>query len=141
MTGLDLRALIPGLEGMLLLDTVRVRYPDGPPVLDEETGLMVPSPGAVLYEGAGAVFGGGGQQVTEVPVAGQPYVDDPTIRYRLFTPLAAPVPVRDAVVEVLVSVRDAALVGRSWRCTDAGQAASQVVLRITWLDENQTGVS
>lgn len=140
MSGLDLRSLIPGLEDMLLLDTVRISEPAGPPVLDEETGLLVPTPGAVLYEGPGAMFpASGGQPGIEIPVAGQPYPDDPKSMYRMLTPIAAPPAPRDAVVTVLVSARDTALVGRSWRCSDAALAASQVVFRITWCDQLQPG--
>jgi hypothetical protein len=78
-----------------------------------------------------------------VPSAGQAWAQETHSRYRLMTPLEAPIPVKDAIVTV-VQVHNPArtdLIGRSWLCQDPGIAATTEVVRITALDQNQTAGS
>ncbi len=143
MQGLD--AALAGVKAWigdnLLLDTVRITLPaTGDPVLDEATGELTRPDGDVLYEGPGAVQGGTAQsEIAASPGALQPWTQETKSRYRLFTPLAAPVAPKDAVVTV-VQVHDpanTALLGRSWICQDPSRAATVEVVRITPLDQNQ----
>lgn len=143
MPGLD--AALAGVrawaEKNLLLDIVRVELPaTGKPVLDEATGKLVRPTGEVLYEGLGAVQGGTAQsEISATPGALQPWVQETKSRYRLMTPLTAPLVPKDAIVTV-VQVHDpanTALIGRTWTCQDPSRAATTEVIRITPLDQNQ----
>lgn len=144
MAGLDqaLAGVTTWIYKNLLVDTVRITLPPtGDPVLNEDTGQLEYPPGEVLYEGPGAVQGGIAQsEVTSIPNAGQPWVQESRSRYRLMTPLEAPVAPNDAVVTVIASHDPARtdLIGRSWICQDPGIAATTEVVRITALDQNQT---
>jgi hypothetical protein len=148
MAGLDLDAALAGVVGWigdsLLIDTVRITAPPGDPVLNEDTGQLEYPEGEPLYEGPGAVQGGIAQsEVSSIPSAGQPWAQETHSRYRLMTPLEAPIAPKDAVVTV-VEVHDPAradLIGRSWICQDPGIAATLEVVRITALDQNQTAGS
>lgn len=125
----------------LLVDTVRVELPPtGSPVLNPATGELTRPAGETLYEGPGAVQGGTAQsEIASTPGALQPWVQETKSRFRLLTPLTAPVPPKDAVVTV-IQVHDpanTALIGRSWTCQDPGRAATIEVVRITPLDQNQ----
>jgi hypothetical protein len=134
MTGLDLRALMPAMEDMLLLDTIRVTEPSsGGRVLDTSTGELGDAEPAVLYQDAGAIYPSGVQPPISAPYALQAWRDNPRSVYRMLTPVSAPLVPRDAVVEVVVSARDDALVGRTWRALDESLASSQIVLRVTWI--------
>ncbi|MEU3656408.1 DUF6093 family protein [Streptomyces sp. NPDC032161] len=140
MTGLDaaLAGVTAWIGDNLLIDTVRVTLPAGDPVLNETTGQLEYPDGEVLYEGPGAVQGSSAQaEITAVPDHNLPWVQETTSRYRLFTPLPAPIPSKDAVVTV-VAVHDPArtgLLGRSWICVDPGRAGTVEVVRITPLDQ------
>lgn len=147
MTGLDkaLSGVVTWISTNLLIDTVRITLtPVGEPVLNEDTGLLEYPAGEVLYEGPGAVQGGIAQsEVSSIPNAGQPWAQETHSRYRLMTPLQAPIAPKDAVVTV-VQVHDPArtdLIGRSWLCQDPGIAATTEVVRITALDQNQVAGS
>lgn len=147
MAGLDtiLAGVVGWIETNLLVDIVRITAPPtGEPVLNETTGQLEYPQGAVLYEGPGAVQGGIAQsEVTSVPNAGQPWAQETRSRYRLMTPLEAPIAPKDAVVTV-VQAHDPTrtdLIGRSWICQDPGIAATTEVVRITALDQNQTAGS
>lgn len=143
MRGLDaaLAGATKWIGDNLLVDIVRIELPAvGKPVLNETTGeLERPTP-EVLYEGAGAVQGGTAQsEISATPGALQPWTQETKSRYRLFTPLTAPVPPKDAVVTVVQvhNPANTALIGRSWICQDPGRAATVEVVRITPLDQNQ----
>jgi hypothetical protein len=143
MPGLD--AALAGVRGWveknLLLDVVRVELPaTGKPVLDETTGKLTRPERVVLYEGPGAVQGGTAQsEISATPAVLQPWVQETKSRYRMMTPLTAPIVPKDAIVTV-VQVHDpsnTALIGRSWVCQDPSRAATTEVVRITPLDQNQ----
>ncbi|WP_416520005.1 DUF6093 family protein [Streptomyces achromogenes] len=130
------------IEKNLLLDVVRITAaPVGGPVLNEATGLLEYPEGDLVYEGPGAVQGGIAQsEVSAIPNAGQPWLQETTSRYRLMTPLEAPIAPKDAIVTVVQAHNPARadLIGRSWICQDPGIAATTEVVRITALDQNQT---
>lgn len=139
MPGLDLTKLSGVAEALVFSDQDLVRITrdgDGQPVLDPDTGLYVAPDRVTVYEGRGAVVAPGTQPTVALPVAGQMWVDNLRDSYRLFTPVDAPVPERDQQVEVTASQLDPSLIGRTWRCVQPGQGSSFVVLRVTWLDEN-----
>lgn len=143
MAGLDaiLASTVTWIEKNLIVDTVRITAPPaGEPVLNEDTGLLEYPTGALIYEGPGAVQGGIAQsEVAAIPSAGQPWLQETTSRYRLMTPLTAPIAPKDAIVTV-VQVHNPErtdLIGRSWICQDPGIAATTEVVRITALDQNQ----
>lgn len=143
MSGLDtaLASVRKWIDTNLLVDTVRIQLPaTGKPVLDEDTGTLVRPEGEVLYEGPGAVQGGTAQsELSSTPGALQQWVQETRSRYRMMTPLSAPIAPKDAIVTV-VQVHDpanTALIGRSWICQDPSRAATTEVVRITPLDQNQ----
>ncbi|MER0443019.1 DUF6093 family protein [Streptomyces sp. Edi4] len=136
MSRLDLSALGPVLQEMLMGDTVRISRPAGPPVLNPETGELEPVPPHVVYEGPGAVYDSSQAPGVVTPLAGQPYPDDPKNPYRLLTPTIAPIAERDDTITVVHASQDPTLVGRSWRCVQPSGASSLLVVRVTWLDEN-----
>ncbi len=143
MAGLDdaLAGAVAWIGDNLLVDTVRISLPaTGDPVLNETTGqLEYPEP-AVLYQGPGAVQPLD-TDTQAIPDTGLPWVAETKSRYRLLTPLAAPIAPKNAVVEV-VAVHNPArtgLLGRSWTCQDPGRAGTVEVVRITPLDQNQQG--
>ncbi|QBJ94425.1 hypothetical protein D0Z67_29075 (plasmid) [Streptomyces seoulensis] len=127
------------------MDTVRITLPPTEDaVLNETTGHLEYPPGDVLYEGPGAVQGGIAQsEVSSIPNAGQPWAQETHSRYRLMTPLTAPIAPKDAIVTVVQvhNPQQADLIGRSWLCQDPGIAATTEVIRITALDQNQTAGS
>ncbi|WP_399559285.1 DUF6093 family protein (plasmid) [Streptomyces sp. NBC_00873] len=143
MAGLDdaLAGVVTWIADNLLVDTVRITLPaTGDPVLNEDTGQLEYPEGDVLYEGAGAVQGGTAQsEISATPNATQPWVQETKSRYRLLTPLEAPIAPKDATVTVVQTHNPAmtALIGRSWICQDPGRAATTEVVRITPLDQNQ----
>lgn len=143
MAGLDdaLAGVVTWIADNLLLDTVRITLPPvGDPVLNEDTGQMEYPEGATLYEGFGAVQGGTAQaELSGTPDAAQPWVQETKSRYKLLTPLEAPVAPKDAIVTVVQVHNPAmtALIGRTWICQDPGRAATTEVVRITPLDQNQ----
>ncbi|MGW4270872.1 DUF6093 family protein [Streptomyces seoulensis] len=144
MAGLDqaLAGVTTWIYTNLLVDTVRITLPPtGEPVLNESTGELEYPTGDVVYEGPGAVQGGIAQsEVTSVPNAGGPWAQESKSRYRLMTPLEAPIAPKDAIVTV-VQVHNPTrtdLIGRSWMVQDPGIAATTEVVRITALDQNET---
>ncbi|MFF2731779.1 DUF6093 family protein [Streptomyces sp. NPDC058008] len=143
MAGLDtaLAGVVSWIGGNLLIDTVRIELPaTGEPVLNDETGQLEYPNSDVLYEGPGAVQGSSAQaEITSTPNQNQPWVTETTSRYRLLTPLSAPIAPKDAMVTV-VGVHDTqrtALIGRSWIATDPGRAGTVEVVRITPIDQMQ----
>jgi len=146
MRGLDgaLTGVTAWIGNNLLIDTVRITLPAGEPVFNDTTGEMDYPPGDVLYEGPGAVQGSSAQaEIVSTPTQNLPWVSETTSRYRLMTPLSAPIAGKDAIVTV-VGVHDTArtaLLGRSWIVTDPGRAGTVEVVRITPLDQIQAEVT
>ena len=143
MPGLDaaLAGVTRWIGTNLLVDTVRIELAaTGKPVLNETTGELQRPISDVLYEGPGAVQGGVQQsEVYSTPGALAPWTQETKSRYRLLTPLAAPIPPKDAIVTVVQvhNPANTALIGRSWICQDPGRAATVEVVRITPLDQIQ----
>ncbi len=124
------------VEDLMMGDTVRISRPAGPAVLNPDTGeLETPAP-HIVYEGPGALVDAAGIPGLNLPVAGQPWPDDPKTTYRLLTPITAPVAARDDEVTVVRAAFDPASVGRTWRCMRPSQVATLIAVRLTWLDEN-----
>ncbi|MFD6534954.1 DUF6093 family protein [Streptomyces goshikiensis] len=136
MNLLDLSSLGALVEDLVMGDTITISRPAGPPVLNPATGELEAPPAHLVYDGPGAVLDSTAAPGITVPVAGQPYPDDPKSTYRLLTPVNAPVAARDDVVRVVRAAVDPALIGRTWRCTQPGLASTVIAVRVTWLDEN-----
>uniref|UniRef100_UPI000518E311 DUF6093 family protein n=1 Tax=Streptomyces capuensis TaxID=1464056 RepID=UPI000518E311 len=70
---------------------------------------------------------------------GQPWLGETISRYRLLTPLTAPIAPKDAIVTVTAvhASGDPMLIGRSWICTDESDAATLEAVRITALDQKR----
>lgn len=143
MAGLDaaLAGAVRWINANLLVDTVRITLPaTGGPVYNPDTGQNEYPEDAVLYEGPGAVQGGTAQsEISATPDAGQMWVQETKSRYRLMTPLSAPLAPKDAIVTVIGvhNTANTALLGRSWTAQDPARAATTEVVRITPLDQNQ----
>lgn len=136
-----LAAVAELVEEMVLLDTVRIALPAaGDPVLNETTGQLDYPAGQVLYEGPGAIQpSDASAQLSAHPDAGQQWLQETTSRYRMLTPLSAPIAPKDAIASV-VAVHDpanSALLGRTWICMDVSQAATLEAVRRTPLDQNR----
>ena len=105
MAGLDaaLASVISWIGKNLLVDTVRITLPaTGEPALDESTGNLTRPDGEILYEGPGAVQGGTAQsEISAAPGALQPWVQETKSRFRLLTPLTAPVAPKDSIATVV----------------------------------------
>ncbi|MFI1720305.1 DUF6093 family protein [Streptomyces sp. NPDC020489] len=56
-------------------------------------------------------------------------------KFKLITPLDAPVASREDTVSV-VNAADPAAIGRTWRVLDVGQTSTLAVVRTTFLDQN-----
>ncbi|MEU8682983.1 DUF6093 family protein [Streptomyces sp. NPDC048611] len=143
MTGLDaaLASVSKWIGVNLLVDTVRITRPaTGAPVYNPDTGQNEYPAGDVLYEGPGSVQGGTAQsEMSAAPDAGQMWVQETKSRYRLMTPLTAPLAPKDAIVTVVGvhNTANTALLGRSWITQDPARAATTEVVRITPLDQIQ----
>jgi hypothetical protein len=140
MAGLDLSGLVPIIEDLILLDTVRFFTPAvGKPVFDTATGRYTYPEGDVLYEGRGAVQSGALSQSAAAAVANQPWAGETMSRYRAFTPLAAPIAARDTIVTVIAvhAGGDLTLIGRQWRAQDPSLGGTLGVVRVTSLDQIQ----
>ena len=143
MAGLDaaLKAAAAFISDNVMLDTVRITLPaTGSPVLNEDTGQLEYPQGVVLYEGLGAVLPYAGRSYSTPVDTSLPLVGETRSAYRLMTPLSAPIAPKDSVVTV-VAVHDssnAALLGRTWMCSDPGRAGTVEAVRVTALDQQQT---
>ncbi|MFF8610790.1 DUF6093 family protein [Streptomyces sp. NPDC015346] len=125
----------------LLLDTVQIVLPGaGEPDLNPATGQLEYPADTVLYEGAGAVQPVSGPPVMSVIDANLPWPKATRSAYRLFTPLSAPVPPKDAIVTVTAvhDGGDSELLGRSWTCADQGRAGTAQAVRSTQLDQQRS---
>ncbi|WP_055713153.1 DUF6093 family protein [Streptomyces torulosus] len=131
--GLTLGAVSDLIEGKILTDTVRISRA-GAPVFNPDTGQYEPGPPVIIYEGHGGIFPNGDPGIV-LHLEGQAYVDDSTSKYKLITPLDAPVASRGDAVSV-ISGADPAAVGRTWRVLDIGQTSTLAVVRTTFLDQN-----
>lgn len=132
--GLSLAAVAPIVETRILVDTIEIFRP-GPEILDTDSGEYVPGPDVIVYQGPGAVFAAGGPGLV-LSLEGQAYADDTRNRYRLLTPLAAPLASREDQVRVTVATQDPGLTNRIWRVLDISDANSLAVVRTTWMDES-----
>jgi hypothetical protein len=139
MAGIDLSGLVPVVEELILLDTVRITTPvSGPPVFNPVTGEYAYPEGQLVYEGRGAVQSAYTADVTaSTPNSNLPWVSETRSRYRMFTPLAAPIAAKDTVVTVVTvhAGGDLSLLGRQWRVQDPAIAGTLGVVRITMLDQ------
>jgi hypothetical protein len=129
---ISLAAIAPVMK-RIMVDTVQVFRPS-PQVLNEDTGVYEPGPDVIVWEGLGAVFAAGGPGMV-MSLAGQAYQDDPHDRYRLLTPLEAPLASRDDCVRVTNAAQDQGLLNRMWRVLDISDANTLAVVRTTWMDE------
>ncbi|MEU1134256.1 DUF6093 family protein [Streptomyces sp. NPDC005900] len=138
---LDLSAITRVVENLIPWDTVRIAVPaGGEPVFDPDTGLYTWPEQEALYEGDGAVqLSGTAGGVSSLPVPNLPWADETRSKYKLLTPLAAPVAERDMLVSVVAVHEggDLALLGRQWRVQDPGIAGTMTVVRVTALDQVQ----
>ena len=138
---LDVTNITKVVEALLPWDTVRISTPGtGQPVFDDTTGQYTYPEGDVLYEGRGAVqTAGTAAEVVAIPGANLPWAPETRSKYRLLTPLAAPVAEKDQVITVVAIHEggDLALLGRQWRVQDPGGAGTISVLRVTALDQIQ----
>ncbi|MFI1161364.1 DUF6093 family protein [Streptomyces sioyaensis] len=143
MNGLDaaLAGAVRWIGMNLLVDTIRITLPaTGDPVYDPATGQNEYPADQVLYEGPGAVQGGNDQSlISSTPDAGQMWVQETKSRYKLLTPLSAPLAPKDAVVTVIGvhNTTNTALLGRSWIAQDPARVATVEVVRVTPLDQIQ----
>ncbi|MEU7180820.1 MULTISPECIES: DUF6093 family protein [Streptomyces] len=110
--GLTMGAVSAIVERKILTDKIRI-YRPGEPVFDPDTGQYKPGLPVTVYEGQGAIFPTG-ERSAVLHIAGQAYVDDTPSRYRLLTPLSAPVSSREDTVTV-VEAEDESAIGRTWR--------------------------
>jgi hypothetical protein len=140
MPGLDLSALVPIIEEMILQDTVRFTTPAGDPVFNPDTGQYEAPPGTAFYEGPGAVqVAGTVGGVTALPSPNLPWVDETRSKYKVLTPLSAPIAERDTIVTVVAVHEggDLTLLGRQWRAQDPSIGGTIGVVRMTTLDQIQ----
>ena len=143
MPGLDsaLAAATRWIVDNVLVDTVRITRPAaGGPVYNPDTGQNEYPEGTIVYEGPGAVQGGTSQfEMTAVPDAGQMWRTETRSRYRLLTPLEAPMAAKDDIVTVVTvhSPRNTGLIGRTWIAQDPGRASTLEAIRVTPLDQNE----
>lgn len=131
--GLTLGAVSAIVEKKILTNKIRI-YRPGEPVFNPDTGQYEPGPPVTIYEGPGALFPANGPSVV-LHLAGQAYVDDTPSRYRLLTPLSAPVASREDTVSI-TEADDESAIGRTWRVIDIGETSTLSVVRTTWVDQN-----
>lgn len=138
---LDVTNITKAVEALLPWDTIRISTPGtGQPVFNDATGQYTYPEGDVLYEGRGAVqTAGTAAEVVAIPGANLPWAPETRSKYRLLTPLVAPVAEKDHLVTVVAIHEgdDLALLGRQWRVQDPGGAGTISVLRVTALDQIQ----
>jgi hypothetical protein len=140
--GLDLTGIARIVEDQIIpWDTVRISRPStGRPVFDPVSGQYSSPVAETVYEGRGAVQPAGtAAEVVAVPSAVQAWVPETRSKYRLLTPLSAPVAEKDMLISVIAvhPGGDLALLGRQWRVQDPSGAATLSVLRVTAIDQVQ----
>ncbi|MER6092450.1 DUF6093 family protein [Streptomyces bluensis] len=138
---LNLAPIATVVENLIPWDTVRISQPaPGQPVFNPETGEYTWPEAETVYEGRGAVQPAGtAAEVVSIPGLNQPWVPETRSKYRLLTPLAAPVAEKDQLVTVVAIHEggDLALLGRQWRAQDPGGVGTISVVRTTALDQVQ----
>lgn len=138
---LDFTGITQVVEGLIPWDFVRIAIPaTGAPFFDETTGQYTYPEQETVYEGRGAVqTAGTAAEVVATPDANLPWTAETRSKYRLLTPLDAPVAEKDWLVTV-VQIHpggDLALLGRQWRVQDPSGVGTIGVLRTTALDQVQ----
>ncbi|WP_037688140.1 DUF6093 family protein, partial [Streptomyces scabiei] len=112
------------VEGLIPWDTVRISRPaPGQPVFNDTTGEYAWPEAETVYEGRGAVqTAGTAAEVVSVPGANQPWTAETRSKYRLLTPIDAPVAEKDHLISVVAihAGGDQQLIGRQWRAQDPG---------------------
>ncbi|MFJ9917642.1 DUF6093 family protein [Actinacidiphila glaucinigra] len=108
--GLSLAAVAPIIETGILVDTVEIFRP-GEPVLDSDSGECIPGPDTIIYDGPGAIFAACGPGLV-LSLEGRAFADDTRNRYRLLTPLPAPLASREDHVRVTHATQDGGLINR-----------------------------
>ena len=138
---LNLSGITKVVEDLIPWDTIRISAPTpGQPVFDPDSGEYVWPEAEHLYEGPGAVqTAGTAAEVVAIPGANLPWAAETRSKYRLLTPIAAPVAEKDQLITVVAIHEggDLALLGRQWRVQDPGGAGTMSVVRITALDQVQ----
>lgn len=140
MAGLNLGPIAALVEGLVMLDTVRITRPAaGQPVFNESTGQYEYPAAETVYEGPGAVQTAGAATEVVMPGANLPWAMETRSKYRMLTPLTAPVAEKDMLVTVVAvhAGGDVELLDRQWRVQDPGAASTIGVARITSLDQVQ----
>jgi hypothetical protein len=141
MAGLDLSGIARIVEEQIIpWDTVRVTRPSGRRVFDQGSGTYTDPDPETVYEGIGAVQPAGtAAEVVSLPGTNGPWLPETRSKYRLLTPLSAPVAEKDMLVSVVAvhAGGDLELIGRTWRVQDPGGAATLAVLRVTAIDQVQ----
>ncbi|WP_153450703.1 DUF6093 family protein [Streptomyces smaragdinus] len=118
-------------ETRVLTDTVKIYIPG---TLDPDTWETLPD--IVLWEGPGMVLPDRSPDMTVTVQDGQSTPVTETGRYRMFTPVAAPLATLEHTVTLTASA-DPAAVGRKW-LVDSVERSSVPVLRLTWLTYDTT---
>lgn len=141
MPGLDLTSIAAVVQELVLLDTVRICRPaSGQQVFNTTTGEYTYPEGEPVYEGIGAVqTAGTAAEVVSIPAANLPWTPETRSKYRLLTPLSAPVAEKDMLISVITvhPGGDLALLDRQWRVQDPGGVGTLGVVRTTALDQVQ----
>ncbi|MFF3256416.1 DUF6093 family protein [Actinacidiphila glaucinigra] len=91
--------------------------PPREPVLDPDSGECIPGPDTIIYDGPGAIFAACGPGLV-LSLEGRAFADDTRNRYRLLTPLPAPLASREDHVRVTHATRDGGPINRVWRVLD-----------------------
>ncbi|MGW3651067.1 DUF6093 family protein [Streptomyces sp. NPDC000878] len=128
--GLPLEAARRMVETRLLADTVRFFLP-GEPYIDPDTLQEVPGEPTIIWEGAGAIQPDRSPDVTVRLNDGTGTPVATSGRYRMLTPVDAPVAKGEHSVTLTAS-GDADAVGRIWE-VDSVERSSTPVVRVTWL--------
>lgn len=139
MPALDLSALGPLLEEMILQDTVRISTASGGArEFNPVTGEYEYEQPDVVYEGIGAIISAYTNDVAaSTPDTVQPWVSETRSRYKMLTPVDAPAAKKDMIVEVVTVHQggDLSLLGRKWRVQDPSVSGTITVVRSTMLDQ------
>lgn len=138
---LDFSPIAKVIEDLIPWDTVRITNPStGQRVFDPATGKYTYPEPETLYEGRGAVqTAGTAAEVVAIPGLNLPWVPETRSKYRLLTPLIAPIAEKDQLVTVVAVHEggDLALLDRTWRVQDPGGAGTISVVRTTAIDQVQ----
>lgn len=139
---LDLTPVQRLVEDQFLDDLLTVTGPDGKPVLDDETGEMVPNPGEHLWDGPGAVAAVGSGSALAL-FAEQQVPDLTSAPYLALVPLDAagsrPFGVNDVLTvsgtRLPGGPRDPQITGRRFRISQNPPVNTWAVVRVVALEE------